>query len=86
MLTISSHPRERDGVAGAALSSLPTPEPASRRTEIKTVFDPFYTTKLGDGTGLGLSISQTLVQTAGGLITVRNLSPVGAAFTVWLPV
>jgi two-component system NtrC family sensor kinase len=50
------------------------------------VFDPFYTTKLGDGTGLGLSISQTLIQTAGGLITVRNLSPVGAAFTVWLPV
>ncbi len=85
VLTISSHPHERDGVAGAAIivADTGTGIPPNR---IKTVFDPFYTTKLGHGTGLGLSISQTLVQTAGGLITVRNLSPVGAAFTVWLPV
>ena len=54
--------------------------------QLKTVFDPFYTIKLGAGTGLGLSISQTLVQNTGGLITARNLTPQGAKFTVWLPV
>ena len=85
VLTIFSHPQERNGAAGAAIVVADTgigipPD------KLKTVFNPFYTTKLGDGTGLGLSISQTLVQNAGGLITVRNLSPVGTAFTVWLPV
>ena len=85
VLTIFSHPQERDGAAGAAIvvADTGTGIPPDK---LKTVFNPFYTTKLGDGTGLGLSISQTLVQNAGGLITVRNLSPVGTAFTVWLPV
>ncbi|MBT5931347.1 MAG: two-component sensor histidine kinase, partial [Rhodobacteraceae bacterium] len=85
VLTISSHPCDRNGIAGASIivADTGTGIPPDK---IKTVFDPFYTTKLGEGTGLGLSISQTLIQTAGGLITVRNLSPVGAAFTVWLPV
>jgi two-component system NtrC family sensor kinase len=49
------------------------------------VFDPFFTTKLGDGTGLGLSISQTIIQRAGGLISVRNHPSGGAEFRVWLP-
>jgi two-component system NtrC family sensor kinase len=50
-----------------------------------SLFDPFFTTKPGEGTGLGLSISQTLIQRAGGIITVRNRDEGGAAFTVWLP-
>ncbi len=85
VLTISSHPCDRNGIAGASIivADTGTGIPPDK---IKTVFDPFYTTKLGDGTGLGLSISQTLIQTAGGLITVRNLSPLGPAFTVLLPV
>ncbi len=52
---------------------------------LQSVFDPFYTTKLGEGTGLGLSISQTLVQRAKGLITARNNPEGGAEFTIWLP-
>jgi two-component system, NtrC family, sensor kinase len=65
----------------------------------ENVFDPFFTTKPGEGTGLGLSISQTLVQRAGGIITVdsgmgaaadtgagrRKETGSGTAFTVWLP-
>ncbi len=67
----------------------------------ENVFDPFFTTKPGEGTGLGLSISQTLVQRAGGIITVDSGSNdgtgmgagagmntgtgTGTAFTVWLP-
>jgi two-component system NtrC family sensor kinase len=84
-LKIICGPKMRDGVSGAAIivgdTGTGIPE-----AQLKTVFDPFYTTKLGAGTGLGLSISQTLVQNAGGLITARNLTPQGAEFTVWLPV
>jgi two-component system NtrC family sensor kinase len=52
---------------------------------IDAVFDPFFTTKPGEGSGLGLSISQTLVQRAGGLISVRNGPDGGTVFSIWLP-
>lgn len=52
---------------------------------IAKVFDPFFTTKPGEGTGLGLSISQTIIQRAGGLISVKNNVNGGAEFRVWLP-
>ncbi|MDG2406397.1 MAG: ATP-binding protein, partial [Paracoccaceae bacterium] len=84
-LKITSGPKIRDGISGAVIVVADTGMGISD-AQLKTVFDPFYTTKLGAGTGLGLSISQTLVQNAGGLVTVRNLAPRGAEFTVWLPV
>ncbi|MFV2034752.1 MAG: cache domain-containing protein, partial [Halocynthiibacter sp.] len=74
----------RNGRKGAALGISDT-GPGIPRNKLDTVFDPFYTTKLGEGTGLGLSISQTLVQRAEGIIMVRNLPAGGAMFTVWLP-
>jgi signal transduction histidine kinase/ActR/RegA family two-component response regulator len=50
------------------------------------VFDPFYTTKpVGEGTGLGLSICYGILKEHGGEITVRNATPHGACFTVFLP-
>jgi two-component system NtrC family sensor kinase len=56
---------------------------------LPSVFNPFYTTRLGEGTGLGLSISQTLIQRVGGYITADNRmvegSVTGAVFTIWLP-
>lgn len=48
------------------------------------LFDQFTTTK-EDGTGLGLAISRTLVQAHRGSISVRNLEPRGAEFSVCLP-
>ena len=59
--------------------------PGIPEDKIAAVFDPFFSTKQAEGTGLGLSISQTLVQNAGGLISVRNHSGGGAEFRVWLP-
>ena len=53
--------------------------------QIAHVFDPFHTTKPTEGTGLGLSISQTLIQRAGGLISVRSEVGHGSRFSVWLP-
>lgn len=74
----------RDGQAGAVLQVADT-GPGVPKDRLDTVFDPFFTTKIGEGTGLGLSISQTLIQRAGGLITVENRPEGGALFTVWLP-
>jgi PAS domain S-box-containing protein len=50
------------------------------------VFDPFYTTKpVGKGTGLGLSICYGIVTEHGGSISVTNVQPSGACFTISLP-
>jgi PAS domain S-box-containing protein len=50
------------------------------------VFDPFYTTKpVGKGTGLGLSICYGIVSEHGGTISVSNVQPKGATFTIELP-
>jgi two-component system NtrC family sensor kinase len=50
------------------------------------VFDPFYTTKpVGKGTGLGLSICYGIISEHGGSITVSNVLPSGARFTIELP-
>jgi PAS domain S-box-containing protein len=54
--------------------------------EPSRVFDPFYTTKpVGKGTGLGLSICYGIVMEHGGTISVRNVQPHGASFTIALP-
>jgi two-component system NtrC family sensor kinase len=54
--------------------------------EPSRVFDPFYTTKpVGKGTGLGLSICYGIVTEHGGTITVRNVQPRGASFTIEIP-
>ena len=83
-LTVSLRPEWRDGTEGACLVVADT-GPGIDPAHLKKVFDPFYTTKLGEGTGLGLSISQTLIQRAEGLITVRNRPEGGAEFSIWLP-
>ncbi|MDT8286644.1 MAG: hybrid sensor histidine kinase/response regulator [Elusimicrobiales bacterium] len=50
------------------------------------IFEPFFSTKaVGRGTGLGLHIVKTIVDEAGGEITVESLPGKGAAFRVTLP-
>ena len=57
-----------------------------RKGSSPKVFDPFYTTKpVGKGTGLGLSICYGIVTEHGGEISVRNVPPRGACFTIQLP-
>ena len=56
--------------------------------EIRAVlFEPFQTTKRGDGgTGLGLSISRSLLESAGGTLSLAAPQPEkGAAFLICLP-
>ena len=50
------------------------------------IFQPFYTSKLGQGgTGLGLSISLTLVERHGGTLRATDGPGGGASFVVDLP-
>jgi|GEM_PF-1803399 len=51
---------------------------------MKKIFEPFFTTK-PQGVGLGLAIAHRIVQSHKGEITVENIEPKGAKFTVLLP-
>ena len=84
ILTIQSHVLERDGKNGTCLAFHDSGPGISEDT-INTIFDPFFTTKRAKGTGLGLSISQTIIQTAGGIITADNHPKGGALMSIWLP-
>jgi signal transduction histidine kinase len=54
---------------------------------LKSIFDPFYTTKqVGDGTGLGLSIIYGIVERHGGYIDVESRLGEGTKFTVAIPI
>jgi two-component system sensor histidine kinase KdpD len=55
--------------------------------EIKKVFDKFYRLKdsMTGGTGLGLSIVKGLVESHQGTVSLENLSPKGAKFTIKIP-
>ncbi|MFZ5443944.1 MAG: sensor histidine kinase [Myxococcota bacterium] len=50
------------------------------------LFEPFFTTKEpGKGTGLGLALSREYVESFGGSLSVQNVEPRGAEFTILLP-
>ena len=51
---------------------------------LKTIFDPFVTTKVG-GMGMGLSVSRTIVRAHAGEIWAENGPEGGAVFRVVLP-
>jgi len=51
---------------------------------LKTIFEPFYTTKPG-GTGLGLYITDDIVKRHGGSLSVQSEPGSGTRFTVELP-
>ena len=61
------------------------PGPGIPEESLARIFDPFYTTRSG-GTGLGLAIVQRIVQSHGGVISVRSQLGEGTSFAIWLPV
>ncbi|APG46190.1 sensor histidine kinase [Phaeobacter porticola] len=86
MLTLRA--QQQGDIPGACLEVADTGSGIAEE-DLRSVFNPFYTTKLGEGTGLGLSISQTLIQRAGGMISADNRVQdgqiSGAVFSIWLP-
>ena len=55
-----------------------------KKSEIRKIFDPFYTTKI-TGSGIGLSISQQFIRARGGSITLRGRDGGGTVVEVILP-
>ncbi|MBW2174464.1 MAG: two-component sensor histidine kinase, partial [Deltaproteobacteria bacterium] len=53
---------------------------------LRTVFEPFFSTKGEKGTGLGLSITYGLVQKLGGNLSVESEVGKGTSFRITLPV
>jgi two-component system sensor histidine kinase HydH len=53
-------------------------------TQLKNIFNPYYTTKT-NGTGLGLSISNGIVELHGGSIQVSSKKGEGSKFIIKLP-
>ncbi len=52
----------------------------------EALFEPFYTTKApGEGVGLGLAISAGIATEMGGRLMAQNATPLGALFTLELP-
>lgn len=52
----------------------------------EALFEPFYTTKApGKGVGLGLAISAGIATEMGGRLMAQNATPLGAIFTLELP-
>jgi signal transduction histidine kinase len=56
------------------------------REMIRTIFEPFVTTKGEKGTGLGLWIVKGIIQNHGGKLHVRSKSGQGTVFRIDLPV
>jgi len=52
---------------------------------LKSIFDPFFSTKQENGTGLGLAITYGIVKKMGGDIKVKSKQGEGSIFTVYLP-
>jgi signal transduction histidine kinase len=64
---------------GEVTVSLADTGPGIPQDKIKSIFDPFITTKQ-EGTGLGLSICRTIINTYGGAIWAENGAKCGAIF------
>ena len=57
-----------------------------QKSDLKTIFKPFYTTKRETGTGLGLHIVKTLVEQNGGKISVESEIGKGTEFILRFPI
>ncbi len=83
-LTLTSRDETREGRDGVMLEVKDTGKGIAPE-HIGRLFDPFFTTKGQGGTGLGLSISYSLVEHAGGEMSVESALGQGARFRLWLP-
>ena len=58
--------------------------PGIPEERLKTVFEPFFTSK-AEGMGMGLSIARTIIEAHDGVISAQNRDHGGASFRIKLP-
>lgn len=56
-----------------------------RKDKLKTIFEPFYTTKGAEGNGLGLPVVKSIVEQHGGSVEVESEVGKGTVFRINLP-
>lgn len=56
------------------------------QANLRSIFDPFFSTKGSKGTGLGLAICQRIVEDHRGRIAVASQEGLGTTFTLFLPI
>lgn len=83
-LGLRSFNKDIDGVEGVEIEVKDTGSGIAPAV-LARIFDPFFSTKVGEGTGLGLSISQKLLTRCGGKITAASALGIGTSFRVWVP-
>src|SRR5215469_11123630 len=71
-------------IAGFAEVTVSDAGPGIPPDKLKSVFQPFFTTKAG-GMGIGLSIARTIVEAHNGQIVAENQAGGGAVFRIKLP-
>jgi PAS domain S-box-containing protein len=60
--------------------------PGIAEKDLKSIFDPFFTSKKTMGMGVGLSICHGIIEDHKGVITAENTPDSGAVFTITLPI
>jgi signal transduction histidine kinase len=53
---------------------------------LKTIFEPFYSTKGSKGTGLGLPVMKKIVEEHGGQVELESVEDEGTTFRITLPI
>ena len=83
LITVSTNVKDRSTV----VVSVRDTGPGIPKDKLKTIFEPFYTTKeKGKGTGLGLFISLGIMKRLGGTILVESQANKGTTFIVEIPI
>jgi two-component system NtrC family sensor kinase len=84
--TVTIRTRRGRSLAEAVIAEVGDEGHGIPRSEVKKIFEPFYTTKApGRGTGLGLSIVYSIVTEHGGRIEVDSTPGKGTTFRILLP-